>query len=285
VHFSELRESSSGMTRRIHTSRSRLLVPILASVVTACAQQSGGRPQFEVASIRSSGDCTGGGQPQPGRLTLRCVTVRALIQMAYGYFANGVSYTANVLDMRAPAWTDSEHYDIVATAGGETRQAVIRGPMLQALLEERFRLRFHRETVQGPTYLLTVAKGGAKLSQMAEGSCLPGGAPPPCGTETRKQNGSILTVNVHGIGVGAFADGLLSQLAGRRVIDQTGLEGLFDFHVEYAPDTEAVNGGTVDISAPSLAVALQQQLGLKMTHGTGAVPVFVVDHVERPSAN
>jgi uncharacterized protein (TIGR03435 family) len=267
-------------------SRSLLLLPILAGGVAACAQQSGGRSEFEVASIRSSGDCTGGGQAQPGRLTLHCVTVRALIQMAYGYFANGVSYTADMLDMRgAPAWTDSEHYDIAATASGETSQALMRGPMLQALLEERFGLRFHRGTVQGPVYLLAVAKGGAKLSRMTEGSCLPASASAPCGTETRKRNGNVLTVNVHGIGVGAFAAGLLSQLAGRRVIDQTGLEGLFDIHADYAPDAVAPDGGAIDTAVPSLAVALEEQLGLKLTRGTGAAPVFVVDHVARPSAN
>lgn len=274
------------MSRLRRKSRSLLLFPLVAWAVAACAQQSGGRPEFEVASIRPSGDCTGGGQPQPGRLTLRCVTVRALIQMAYGYFANGASYTANLLDIRgAPAWTDSEHYDIAATAGGETSQAAMRGPMLQALLEERFGLRFHRETLEGPVYLLTVAKGGAKPSKIREASCPPGGAPEPCGTETRKQNGGVLTVNAHGVSVGAFAGGLLSQLAGRRVIDQTGLAGLFDFHLEYAPDTEAADGGTVEAAGPSLAVALEEQLGLKLTRGKGAAPVFVVDRVERPSAN
>jgi hypothetical protein len=99
------------------------------------------RPEFEAAVIRPSGVCDGGGAPLPGRLRLRCVTVGALIQMAHGYFANGFSYTPKILQISgAPGWVDSDHYNIEATAAGNASQALMRGPMLQALLEDRFGL-------------------------------------------------------------------------------------------------------------------------------------------------
>ena len=41
------------------------------------------------------------------------------------------------------------------------------GPMLQALLEDRFRLRIHRESKEVPVYEMTVAKGGPKLQRAA----------------------------------------------------------------------------------------------------------------------
>ena len=139
------------------------------------AQQQVVRPEFEVAAIRTSGNCTGGGKPQTGRLTLNCITVSALIQMAYGYFADGVSYTPNVVHLRGnvPAWVNSYHYDIAAEASGEPSQALMRGPMLQRLLEDRFHLQFHRGKEQGPVYFLAVARGGIRMSRTASGGCSP----------------------------------------------------------------------------------------------------------------
>jgi uncharacterized protein (TIGR03435 family) len=67
----------------------------------------------------------------------------------------------------------------------------------------------------------------------------------------------------------------------RPVIDQTGLSGMFDIHLEFARD----GAPTGDISVPSLFTAVQEQLGLKLTADQGSVEVLVVDHVERPSEN
>ena len=258
------------------------------------AQQEAVRPVFEVTSIRASGDCTGGGQAQPDRLNLKCVTVGALIQMAYGYFANGVSYTPTVLHFRGePDWAGSDHYDIAATAKGNPSQAVMRGPMLQALLEDRFRLQFRREREEGPVYFLAVARSSLRMEKTAEGSCLPvdlkhpgNSRPEPaaefCGTEVRKKNGRVLSVTVHGITVRDLADGLLSELANRTVIDETGLSGLFDFHLDYSPEVETFPDGQ---DTPSFFTAVQEQTGLKLTPGRGPVPIFVITHLEKPSAN
>jgi uncharacterized protein (TIGR03435 family) len=214
--------------------------------------------------------------------------------MAYGYFANGFSYTPKILQVSgAPGWSNSDRYDIEATAKGNPSQALMRGPMLQALLEDRFRLRFHGETREGAVYALTVAKGGIRMARMEEGSCTPVDLkqPPPvsanaslCGTETRKRNGQVLTVSVHGMSVGDLADGLLVELAGRTVIDKTGISGLFDLHIEFTPDQNAPTS-TDNTAGPSIFTALQEQLGLKLEPARGPVQLFVVDHVERPGGN
>jgi uncharacterized protein (TIGR03435 family) len=189
---------------------------------------------------------------------------------------------------------NADRYDIEATAGGNVSQAVMRGPLLQALLEDRFQLKFHREVREGAVYVLSLAKGGIRMPAMAEGGCRPvdlknPAAPPApgqaaaelCGTETRKKNGALLTVNVRGISMSDLADGLFTELAGRPVIDKTGLSGLFQFHVEFSPDDAAV-----DVAAgPSLFTALREQAGLKLEAGKGPVPMFVVDRVERPGEN
>src|SRR5580698_1221154 len=72
-----------------------------------------------------------------------------------------------------PDWINSERYDIVAKADGSASGKQMTGPMLQTLLEDRFKLRFHRETKLLPVYELTVAKGGTKLKRSKEGGCIP----------------------------------------------------------------------------------------------------------------
>jgi uncharacterized protein (TIGR03435 family) len=45
-----------------------------------------------------------------------------------------------------PARIVSDRYQISAKAGDAVSKEMMNGPMLRALLEERFRLKFHRET-------------------------------------------------------------------------------------------------------------------------------------------
>jgi uncharacterized protein (TIGR03435 family) len=68
------------------------------------------------------------------------------------------------------------------------------------------------------------------------------------------------------------------------VINETGLTGNYDFWVEFVPEGE-VDGEQPDANGPSLAEALQDQLGLKLVAKTGPVVVLVVDHIEEPTPN
>jgi uncharacterized protein (TIGR03435 family) len=69
---------------------------------------------------------------------------------------------------------------------------------------------------------------------------------------------------------------LLSMLMGRKVLDQTGLTGLYDFTLEFAPDD------AVDSPFPSLVTVLQE-LGLKLESTKAPVEVLIIDHAEKPS--
>jgi uncharacterized protein (TIGR03435 family) len=73
----------------------------------------------------------------------------------------------------------------------------------------------------------------------------------------------------------------LSVRVRRRVIDKTGLSGLFDIHIEIPPDPLATN----DPGAPSIFTVLQEELGLKLDSDKATGQVLVIDHVERPSQN
>jgi len=194
--------------------------------------------RFEVVSIKpcsadsASGERGGGnrGEPSPGRLNLNCQSVVGLIRIAYILFADGHLHPGVTIPVSGgPAWINSERYSINAGVEGPQSQEQMRGPMMQALLEERFQLKVHRETREIPVYSLTVAKGGPKLQPFREGSCNPidfTKFPPsvpenPC-PSLGTTNGPNVTIEAQGASVAEFCKFFLSRLD-RPVIEKTGL--------------------------------------------------------------
>jgi hypothetical protein len=76
---------------------------------------------------------------------------------------------------------DTDGYTIEAKAEGVTNRALMQGPMLQAILENRFKIRVHRETREIAVEALVIARGGSKLKPFVEGSCVrrPAGSTDP----------------------------------------------------------------------------------------------------------
>ncbi len=268
-------------------------------------------PRFEVASIKpcapappGAGGRGGTGSPSPGRLSVRCDTVASLIRQAYAMYPDGLSLKANFLYVSiegGPGWIKSDRYDIDAEAEGNASREMMSGPMMQALLEDRFKLKIHQETREVPVYALTVAKGGFKLERREEGSCVP--LPDPrtfqprqtmadslsktCGTVwfARKPAPGPWTADMHGMRLGEFS-ATLGRALDRRIVDKTGITGIFDFHLEFAPDQTTpafLPGGALlgntpspnpppaafadDPEGPSILTAIQEQLGLKLRAG------------------
>ncbi|HEY4085362.1 MAG TPA: TIGR03435 family protein [Bryobacteraceae bacterium] len=270
---------------------------VIAIIVVAAAQgsfaQPRPRPEFEAAAIKLNKSCSmgarSGGMASPGRITLECAELRDLILTAYEIYggnANPTSFRMQVLG--GPAWIDSDRYDFTLKAEGNASVPQMYGPMLQALLKNRFRLRVHRETREAPVFLLTVAKGGARLEAAKEGACLP-----VCGSVKADPLGRV---DMFGVTMADLATQLGMRLD-RDVIDRTGLTGKFDVHLEVSPGELAarhVAGNSVssadsqpaaDLSGPSIFTALEQQLGLKLEPAKGQVTVLVIDSILRPSAN
>jgi uncharacterized protein (TIGR03435 family) len=241
-------------------------------------------------------------RPLPGRLT-GAASLQLLMQNAYTVQSFQI--------VGAPAWINSEHYDIEAKAAGNPSRAEL-FLMLQSLLEDRFQLKFHRETRELPVYALAPARNGLKLPPPEEGSCVspPPDAPPDWagGRIAPPGRGQPSTVRCGSIRVmlepsGARLQGgkipmpelvrILSMVLGHSVIDQTGLTDLFDVRLDFLPDetTEALPapppGSAVasDSNTPSILAAVQEQLGLKLQSTKGPVEVLVIDRVERPTSN
>lgn len=137
--------------------------------------------------------------------------------------------------------------------------------MLQALLAERFGLKFHHVTKNLPGYALVVDKNGPKMVESKN----PG---PGLGLH----RGSLFG---RGADMRLLARELSSQIEAP-IADRTGLTALYDFKLEWAPDDQA------DAAGPSLFSALKEQLGLKL-EAVKNVPVefFIIDRVRKPSEN
>ena len=285
------------------TDRDRKLTLVwtaLATAVICAAQPPPTRSGFDVASIKPAANPDGQAllQAVPGRLRMANLTLRRLILNAYG--------VQDYQLLGDPPWIASEHYDVQATAAGDTSVQQMEGPMLQALLEERFKVTLHRETRQLPVYELAVSKGGAKLPLSKEGSCTPyveDSPPPPAsapGQPSRNYcglnlavNGQNRTIDGKGVTMAVFAASLSRAYTsdlGRTVIDRTGLAGAFDVHLNWSIDPLTGPAGPgasspPELAEPSLFTAVQDQLGLRLESSKGPVEVLFIDRIEKPSGN
>ena len=167
----------------------------------------------------------------PGRLNLPCLTVKGLIQMAHDQYATGKSKVGRPVPIEGgPAWINSARYTIVAKAEDAQSDGMMMGPMLQALLADRFRLKIHRKTAEVAVYLLTVAKGGPKLEPFKEGTCTPRDLSqfpaPPLGPVSCRfflnVNGPHLSWVIQGATVAEFCKIVLPRMD-RPVIDKSGI--------------------------------------------------------------
>ena len=256
-----------------------LVVVWMAAMGCACAQ-SAATPEaaadagavFEVATIKPTPAVNDGHNhiyyPEGGGFSTSNMTLAGLMQWAYEIPQKQI--------LEGPGWMESTRFDIQAKSDAETdarlrslssdRSNALKRRMVQALLEDRFAMKLHREVRTLPAYDLVVAKGGSKLKiSHANGR---GGS-----TGRTYFNGGRLTMDL-------IAE-QLSQITGRIVVDRTGLAGRYDLKLQWTPDDAVATEG----SPPSLFTAIEEQLGLQLKAAKEPVPVLVIDHVEPPSPN
>jgi uncharacterized protein (TIGR03435 family) len=71
-----------------------------------------------------------------------------------------------------PDWIDTDRYTIEAKAEVVTDRALMQGPMLQTILEDRFKIKVHKETREIAVDALVIGKSGSKLKPFVDGSCV-----------------------------------------------------------------------------------------------------------------
>jgi uncharacterized protein (TIGR03435 family) len=237
----------------------------------ACAQSS--EPlKFEVASIhRSDPDASAGSLEflPGGRFRAINYPVHTILSRAWR-----IDY-AQILNM--PEWVNSERYAIEAKAGDSAATEPQVRAMVIALLEDRFHMKFHRDSPETPVYVLAVDKKGSKLKEGAADK-------PP---QIQAGASSIRAANVP---IALLAT-VLTRMLGRPVVDETKLSGKYDFQLSFdadsthGPDFRARDSDASTGGAPSIFTAVQEQIGLRLESAKRPIEVLVIDSIERPTEN
>ena len=245
-----------------------VLVVLFFFQVTSSAQLA-----FDVASVKENKTIAGGGTMRfmpDGGITAQHIPARSLISTAFrlqSFQLTGV-----------PAWAANTYYDVIAkTAEPVTPDQSFE--MLQALLVERFKLTFHRETREVDGFVLVQVRNGVlgpKLRQSAVDCAKAFATTPRCreGSITHSPAGSSMKA------VGAQMSRLLQLVIGQvaaPVSDETNLTGTFDFDIQWSNELAPANDLT------TIYTALQEQLGLKLEKRRVSTEIFVVDRLERPT--
>jgi len=177
-----------------------------------------------------------------------------------------------------PEWVARDRYDITAKPpAGSTRQQ--RTAMMRRMLEDRFKLKGHVEDRERPTFALVLARSDGRLGPQLKPSALDC-TKPNVGCGGAFGAGSIESVGLRIDDVIPF----FSNLAGRTVINRTGLKGFYALTLRWSPQQPRTADSPADDS-PEFFTAIQEQLGLKLQPEKAKLPVFIVDSIERPSEN
>ena len=226
---------------------------------------------YDVVSIKPnvSGDDEGGiNIDDHGVFTVKNMPLFWVIEFAYDVKQDQIA------GLTGPV--NDAHFDITAKIlpSGSGSSGLHNDSDMQAmvilLLQSRFHLKAHLEPRIKPVYDLVVAKGGPKLKLSQDTITGNGWNISGEGTKT------VLTAK--DARMPDLADAL-SDPAGRKVIDKTGLDGHADITLKWSDDIAAQQG---DADVISIFTAVEEQLGLKLVSSKGPVDTLVIDHVETP---
>jgi len=293
-------------------SKKVLIVAALAGMPLSVVAQSSAVPgvvvadakpvAFGVASVRRNVSATESCDTETVHVTgdgfrmTRCPLIVALFLAYVPTDGTFMGFSTDGRMVGAPEWIKSELYDIDArvdevdraTWQDPAKQKGMMHAMLQSLLKERCGLAVHREMRDKPVYALVVGKGGPKFSEAKsvepaailkedpKAGAVPGGG----GMFTLKGHGSV---DFYAVPIPTLAV-VLSNKAGRVVVDKTGLTGRYDIKLEMPQPGEDGAGGAQD-PGMSIFTVVQEQLGLRLESAKEPVETLVIDHVERPTEN
>lgn len=226
-------------------------------------------PRFEVATIKVSDpdDKNTGFHTEGTRLYYENETMQDLLAFAYKVNWRQIA--------GAPDWFTSKHFDVRGRADQPGIPSVAQQQeMLRMLLEERYGLKVHHDHRDMTRVVITLAKGGPKLTPTERKDFLPDVS---CYGRSPERECVF-----SGVSMDLFAEAM-EFFVDRPVMNQTGLQGKFDFKLKYTPaDAPASTDAS---AAPSLFTAMAEQAGLHAESSKGLTDVIVVDHVELPSAD
>lgn len=253
-----------------------LFIGVISTALLWNGILSGQSRAFAVASIKEhTGRLQRVGPAISGtHVEFQAMDLNLLVIQAYdlrAYQLEGASFNASQ-SQRSTSWMNRTRWDIAAQAEGDAPLTPSESKLaLQALLAERFQLRLRRERRDVPVLAL-VQRGPHKLTESGPGDSRGG---------IRILPGGIRLTVTHG-NMTQFALSLTSNGGqDRPVIDRTGLNGQYDFSLEWAEGDIPKEGSDL----PLLTTAVREQLGLRLEPSTESMEVFVIEHAERPTEN
>ena len=256
---------------------------------------------FEVASVRpnaSGAAAVSMRVGEGGRFTATNVPLRQLIRYAYELQDSElIGGSSEQLAAR---------FDVTATPPRASSVREVR-VMVQTMLATRFNLKLRSDTRELPVYYLEAARADqrlgpqlrpstAKCDSTAAGDFGAANADPSrsCGYLGPVPGASLASgrsmMALRGVTMDGFAR-LLEGPVRRRIVNRTALAGMFDGEFEFSaelgpPPPPPGSPDPLDRQAlPSLFTVLPEQLGLKLQAATAPVPVFLIEHVDAPTAN
>ena len=260
-----------------------ILVCVAAQAISAqnsaSAQANTRLPEFEVATVKHS-DLNGGGEigvlTYPGgRVHAGFCTLKMLLEEAFD--------VKEFLIEGGPKWIDNDRFDVEAIPPDSSAARKLNPPdsqlpmsreqrqMMQALLIDRFGLKYHFETRSSRVYLMVASGPKVNLTTTSKPDLAPR---------------FTVTITSDGVGQGEmvatnasmpFIASRLSEIMGVPVVDRTGIDGAFDFDI---PPPEAANTERTDGAISGLKV-----LGLKLKASKGEVQALIVDAASEPGPN
>ncbi len=219
--------------------------------------------------------------PHSSRFEATNLPIKALIQIAYGFDAPVVG---------APDWVANTFYNINARSdeAADARLAKLtdnevrleKRNAIRVLLADRLGLKTHPETRNTSIYNLVLTKGGLKMQPVprpADGD-MPA-VPPPADVQAHGSRHGLEFIGSNA-SMRAIA-GALSSMVEAPVVDKTGLNGTYNYTLQFGRDWSANDPD----GWPSIFTAVQEQLGLKLESVHEAVPNLVVDNITKPGEN
>jgi uncharacterized protein (TIGR03435 family) len=249
----------------------------LLAVPADCWQAKAPAPPtatFEVAAIKPCEP----GTPEPpeqrmgmarftfpgGRFEAHATTAEFLVEWAYGLMPSQHS--------RGPAWMENDRFDIIAKAAGNATDEEMK-LMAQALLTDQFHLKFHYERRQAPVLVLSLGKNAPKLSPPKEGE--------PHGLKLIPQMDRDQKIVSYHVLATRFSfkqlDLTFARQLERVIVNETGIDGDFDFTLDFTPDENRPN----PLDASIVVNAIRDQLGLTVTAQKRPLDFLVIDDVQK----
>jgi uncharacterized protein (TIGR03435 family) len=275
-----------------------IALALTTSPVALVAQDTPARVEFDVVSIKRNTSMT----PSGGARSLPDGTA-VLVNQSIRSITLGASPVQTSEIAGLPDWATAERYDITLKPPPGTRPAE-RRQMMRTMFADRMKLIAHVEQRERDVYSMVLAHADGRLGPELKKSSLDCGPrprgtpppPPPSGPPSEKEFasrcGMMMGRNVlvsGGMPMNNLASSLYSFVGGE-VTNDTGLEGFYALSLKFSPRDGIVppdpgSPSARSDDAPDVFTALEEQLGLKLVHAKKMMPVFVVDHIERPSEN